>query len=430
MIPSLSWKNIWRNKVRSLVVIGAMTFGIFGGLFTWAIYVGMTESRVKEALTKEVSHIQVYDPNYIDNPEIGLTLPDPAGMVSFAEKLPGVGAAASRLKIVAMVNSSAASSGVNIYGIDPEKEKQVSELYTSVFDSVTLAAKLKLTDPAVIATYLNDSTGSWFGGSQRNPVVVGETLARKLKLKINSKVVLTFQSADGNLTGGSYRVCGIYRIDNTLFEEMNVYVRKPDLAALAMLAPDQAHEVAIYMNDAKLMDAAIQALKTTWPDQEVMSWKILLPDVAMLSDLVEVSLIVIMVIILAALGFGIVNTMLMVVLERVKELGMLMAIGMNKIRVFTMIILESVLLCLTGAGIGMVFGAVIIEIFNRQGIDLSSFAQKGMQAWGFSPMIYPSLSWTWYLLVAVLVVITGLAASAYPAWKALKLNPADALRTE
>jgi putative ABC transport system permease protein len=430
MIPSLSWKNIWRNKVRSLVVIAAMTVGIFGGLFTWAIYKGMTDTRVKEALTKEVAHIQIHDAKFIENPEIGLTLPDPGKMVRFAEGLAGVQAAVERLKIVAMINSSAASSGVNIYGIDPEKEKRVSELYTSVYDSITLVAKLKLTDPTLIATYQKDSTGSWFDSSQRNPIVVGETLARKLKLKINSKVVLTFQSADGNLTGGSYRVCGIYRIDNTLFEEMNVYVRKPDLAALAMLSPDQAHEVTIFMKDANLMDAAIQSLKKEYPDLDVMSWKILLPDVAMLNDLVEVSLIVIMIIILAALGFGIVNTMLMVVLERVKELGMLMAVGMSKIRIFTMIILESVLLCMTGAAVGMIFGAIVIEIFNKKGIDLSSFAQKGMEAWGFNAVMYPTLSWTYYLLVALLVVITGLAASAYPAWKALKLNPADALRTE
>lgn len=411
-------------------MIAAMTFGIFGGLFTWAIYKGMTDRRVKEALTKEVAHIQIHDLKFIENPEIGLTLPDPYGIVSFAEGLPGVKAAAGRLKIVAMINSSAASSGVTIYGIDPDKEKNVSELYTSVYDSLTIAGKLKISDPDLIGTYLKDSTGSWFKGSQRNPIVVGESLARKLKLKINSKIVLTFQSAEGNLTGGSFRVCGIYRIDNNAFEEMNVYVRKPDLAVLAVLSPDNAHEVAIFMNDPKLMEVAIKSIKAQYPGLDVMNWKVLLPDVAMLNDLVEVSMIVIMVIILAALGFGIVNTMLMVVLERVKELGMLMAIGMNKFRVFNMIILESVLLCLTGAAAGMAIGAVIIAIFSRHGIDLSSFAQKGMEAWGFNAVMYPTLPWRYYLIVAALVMVTGLAASAYPALKALKLNPADALRTE
>jgi putative ABC transport system permease protein len=114
-----------------------------------------------------------------------------------------------------------------------------------------------------------------------------------------------------------------------------------------------------------------------------MTWKNLLPDVAMLNDLVEVSMVIIMIIILGALGFGIVNTMLMVVLERVRELGMLMAIGMNKRKVFNMIIQESVLLCLTGAVAGMAIGAAVIELVSKRGIDLTAFAQQGMEAWGF-----------------------------------------------
>ncbi len=430
MIPSLSWKNIWRNKVRSLVVIAAMALGIFGGLFACAVYQGMSERRVKEALTKEVSHIQIHDPRFLENPEIGLTLPDANGIIRFTEGLPGVKAVAGRLKIVSMINSAAASAGVTVYGIDPEREKQVSELYTAIYDSVTLAKRFKLTDPAIIDKYLKDSTGSWFAGNQQNPIVLGETLARKLKLKIHSKVVLTFQGADGNLTGGAFRVCGIYRVENNVFEEMNVYVPKPELAALAVLTPDDAHEVAIFMNDPNLIDSTVAKLKAQYPTLDVMDWKALLPDVAMLNSVLLSMMILMMVIILLALGFGIVNTMLMVVLERVKELGMLMAVGMNKLRIFTMIIIESVLLCLTGAFAGMAISAVVIGILGHRGIDLTSFAQKGLEALGFSAVMYPSLTLDFYVIVGVLVVITGIAASAYPAWKALKLNPADALRTE
>ncbi len=411
------------------MVIAAMTIGIFGGLFTSAIYKGMSDRRMKEALTKEVSHIQIHKPEFVENPEIGLTLPDPAGIVQFAEGLPGVKAASARMKIVTMINSSAASSGVTVYGIDPAKEKDVSELFTAVYDSAALSFKLKLTDPELVATYLKDSTGSWFEGNLRNPVIIGESLARKLKVKINSKIVLTFQSADGNLTGGSFRVGGIYRLDNNAFEEMNVYVRKPDLAALAVLSPEDAHEVAVFMNKPGMMESAMESLQAEFPGLDLMDWRILMPDAAMLNDLMTVSLMVIMLIILGALGFGIVNTMLMVVLERVKELGMLMAVGMNKLRIFIMIILESVLLCLTGAAAGMAISFVMIEIFKKQGIDLTAYAQQGMEAWGYSAVMYPSLSWDFYLIVAALVVVTGIAASAYPAWKALKLRPVDALRT-
>jgi ABC-type lipoprotein release transport system permease subunit len=430
MITNLSWKNIWRNKVRSLVVISAMTVGIFGGLFTWAIYNGMTERRVQEALTKEVTHIQIHDPGFMENPEISLTIADPAGVSSYAESLPGVKAVAGRLKTTTMITSSAGSAGITVSGIDPDKEKQVGELFQSVYDSAQLVERLRLTDPRLISTYLRDSTGTWFAGNQRNPIIIGESLARKLKVKINSKVVLTFQGTDGSLTGGAFRVSGIYRVDNNTFEEGNVYVRKPDFASLAMLNPGDAHEIAVCMEDPRLMAKTRNSIKAKYPGLDVVTWKNLLPDVAMLNDLVEVSMIIIMVIILGALGFGIVNTMLMVVLERVRELGMLMAIGMSKRRVFGMIILESVLLCLSGALVGMAAGAVIIEITSKKGIDLTAYAQKGMEAWGFNAIMYPTLTFKFYVFVTILVVLTGIAASAYPAWKALKLKPVEALRTD
>jgi ABC-type lipoprotein release transport system permease subunit len=430
MIPSLSWKNIWRNKVRSLIVMGAMAFGIFGGLFSTAVYKGMSDRRMKEALTKETAHIQLHDERFMENPEVGLTLPDPAGIVQFAESLPGVKAAASRLKIMTMINSPAASTGVTVSGIDPEKEKQVSELHSAVYDSATLAMKLKITDPAILNTWLKDSTGTWFGSSQRNPVVIGEKLARRLKVKVNTRIVLTFQSADGNLTGGSFRVCGIYRMDNKAFEEMNVFVRKTDLAPLAILPEGSAHEVAVFMEDPELMDGTVAALGAKFPGLDVLGWKKLLPDLAMLNDQIVLLSLIMIIIIMAALGFGIVNTMLMVVLERVKEFGMLIAVGMSRLKVFLMIILESVLLCVTGALAGMAAGAVVIGIFSRKGIDLTAYAQQGLEAMGFSAVMYPSLTWDFYLLVGLLVVVTGLLASAYPAWRALKMNPAEALRTE
>jgi ABC-type antimicrobial peptide transport system permease subunit len=150
----------------------------------------------------------------------------------------------------------------------------------------------------------------------------------------------------------------------------------------------------------------------------------------MLNDQIVLLSMIMIIIIMAALGFGIVNTMLMVVLERVKEFGMLIAVGMSRKRVFSMIILESVLLCLTGASAGMAVGAVVIGVFSRKGIDLTAYAQQGLEAMGFSAVMYPSLTWDFYLMVGALVIITGLLASVYPAWKALKLNPADALRTE
>ena len=134
-------------------------------------------------------------------------------------------------------------------------------------------------------------------------------------------------------------------------------------------------------------------------------------------------------IILAALAFGIVNTMLMVVLERTKELGMLTAIGMNKKRVFRMIMLESVFLSLVGGVAGMIVSKLIIRLTATQGINFASYAE-GLEAMGYTAHIYPVISTSFFITVTVLIIITGILSSVYPALKALKLDPAEALRTE
>ncbi len=275
-----------------------------------------------------------------------------------------------------------------------------------------------------------DSVGFYFENVSRNPIFIGEELAHKLKIKVRSKIVITIQDAEGSLTGGSFRVCGIFRTENSGFEKRNVFVRQNDLIGLTGLEMGSAHEIAIFMHDVEQVSDLSALLAEKYPKLEISDWKTIQPDVAMLTDMMEVAMTIIIVIILLALGFGIVNTMLMVVLERGKEIGMLMAVGMSKLRVFSMIILESVLLCLTGAATGIGISVLLIEIFKIRGIDMTAFAQEGFEAMGFAAVFYPTLGIEFYFEVTFLVVLTGVLSSVYPAWKALKLNPADALRSE
>ena len=170
-------------------------------------------------------------------------------------------------------------------------------------------------------------------------------------------------------------------------------------------------------------------LKTELPDLKVMSWLEIMPDMKMMNESMNLMMYVFVVIILLALGFGIVNTMLMVILERVKEIGMLMAVGMNKSRVFLMIVLETIYLSLTGGVVGIILALILTAITAQTGLDLSLWAE-GLNSLGFDAIIYPEIGFGTVMVVTLMVMLTGLIAAIYPARKAIKLKPADALRIE
>jgi putative ABC transport system permease protein len=428
MIWSISWKNVWRNKLRSLVVMIAVTLGLFAGIFSSALMYGMMKQRIESAISNETSSIQLHNPKYMENNEIQFYISKSDSLENIIESFPEVKAVSKRIKISGMAKTARTGTGVNIYGINPEKEKLVTEIYNKIPDSAELVER-GFHSAERISRYLNDSCGSYFENVKRNPVVIGEKLAKKLNVRIRSKIVIAVQQLDGTPTEGAFRVTGIFKTNNTTFDEMNLFVRDIDLQRLTGLDADQTHEIAVLLKDESILNSTQEKFKNRFPALDVMTWQELQPDLGMMTQYMNVMLYIFIVIILLALGFGIVNTMMMVVLERVKELGMLMAVGMNKARVFRMIMLETIFLSITGAILGMAISSIIINHFSESGIDLSRWA-GGLEAIGYEAIIYPAINSEFYFGVTVLVILTAVLASIYPALKALKLNPAEAVRSE
>jgi ABC-type lipoprotein release transport system permease subunit len=235
---------------------------------------------------------------------------------------------------------------------------------------------------------------------------------------------------DNNITSGAFRVAGIYSTDNNIFDESNIYVRFDDIQKLTNFPAQAAHEIAININDNENLESALSSVKELNNNNlEIKTWKELSPEMNYLTETMDMLMYIFIIIILLALLFGIINTMLMVVMERTKEIGMLMAIGMNKTRVFSMIVFESVLLSLTGGIVGIVIGTIASKYGETHPLDLSLWAE-GYQQLGYDPFVYSKLDPTMIINVTILVIITGIIAAIYPAYKALKNDPADALRIE
>lgn len=405
MIWSVSWRNIWRNRTRSLVIITAIALGVFAGVYTIAFMLGWVNQRIESVINTEISHIQVHQAQYLETYEVHDFIPDVKSLQNEILKNPEVKAVSSRVIATCMIASAETGAGVQLVGIDPENEKQVTNLYTKVVD------------------------GAYFEGVKSNPIVIGEKLAQKLKVKVRSKIVVTITEMDGTITGGAFRVAGIYKTANTAYDEMKAFVKVDDLRNLLKINERAGHEIAILLHENNMEDPVLNKLKSSYPELQILKWTEILPDMKMMTESMNLMMYIFVGIILLALGFGIVNTMLMVILERVKELGMLMAVGMNKVRVFSMIVLETVFLSLTGGIVGIVLALILTALTARTGLNLSMWAE-GLNSLGYDAIIYPAIGFKDVIVVSILVVLTGILSAIYPARKAIHLNPAEALRID
>ena len=406
MILSVAWRNVWRNKTRSIIMITSIALGLVVGVFYVAFMQGMVDARIESATKSELAHLQIHAPHFLDNNETSLTINDAQQLTSEIRKTVGVKAASYRLVAEPFVLAAHGTGGGRLIGVVPEMEKQVTDIAKHLVDG----------------SYL-ENTG------RMPPVLIGEKLAKNLNLKVGSKINIQLVDLNGDLSSKGFRVSGIYKTSNTGFDEIYLFVHYDELQAQLGTAPDVAHEIAILAEGGDQADLLKPAIENLAQGQEVKTWKELSPEMSLLTDSMDQYMYVFILIILLGLCFGIINTMLMAVLERTKEIGMLMAIGMNKRRIFAMIILESVMLTITGGIFGIGLGAMVTKFFETTPINLSMFSE-GLESYGYAAVVYTSLKPEMIIIIAILVIITGLLSAIYPARKALKLNPAEATRTD
>jgi putative ABC transport system permease protein len=269
--------------------------------------------------------------------------------------------------------------------------------------------------------------GTYALGERRNATVIGEELAGKLGAHVGSKVIVTMQDIHGNIVGGAFRIAGIYRTDSTPFDGSTVFVDRRELARLLGMG-NQIHEIAVVVNDLQKVEPVASEIRSLLPELSTETWMDLAPELRYINRYTEVYLNIFLYIIVFALLFGIMNTMLMSVLDRVREFGVLTAVGMRGRRVFTMIMLESVVLSILGGIAGILAGWGTVEQLKRTGINLAAFGE-GLRQWGYSEISYPILPFSMYEQVIISIILAAVLGAIYPAWKAIRLDPAKALRT-
>jgi len=407
----IAWRNLLRGWRRSAVVLLALTVGLSACLLLVGWSHGFLRQMVDNAVSTRLGHLAVLAQGYQKNPDVQRNLPDSGRVIiEEIERFPGAHAS-PRIVGDGLLQSARRSSRVVLIGVDAMREERVS-----IVSRALIEGKMPL---PLVATGLRRLPG----------IAIGAAMAERLRVKVGDKVVV---HAPGEVGLGAFRVSGMFRTASSEFDRSHAYLRLEDAQRL-LSVPDRVTEVAVRLDDPDRLPEfhafASTELRRALPDAalEVLTWKEREPRLAAMLGLMADMTWVIYGAVFVAMAFGIANALLMMVYERIREFGMLRALGLQSSRLLALVLLESIVMTGFGTLLGLAVGVPIVLWLGVVGIDLTDFAE-GMTEFGIGTTVYTSIEPRDVLLPVGVALVTAVLAALWPAWKAVRLRPAEAIR--
>lgn len=402
LLLQLSWRNLWRRKRRNGLLLAAISFAIAGVVVLNALIRGMQVQMADTAVNNMNGHVKVLAPGYRDDPGIAKSFD--LAKEWRPEALEGVEAEmvlgwATRVRVPAVVMSERETRGVQLVGIDPAAED------ISFIGDVPVA-------------------GERLSGPEDGRLLVGRALAEQLETRAGRRIVLITQGADGRNREAGYRIAGLYDAEGESLEKAFLFTGIANVQNL--LDTSVITELSVRLTEGQHGPSVLSRMIDALTGLDVLTWQDLEPAAAAVHEFVDIGIAIWFLIIMGALAFGLINTLVTAVMERTRELGMLRAVGMRPRSVVAQVVVESMLIMVLGIVIGLVFG-ILLYWPMADGIDLSAFAAATEQ-FGIAALMLPKLEAGDVWLVVSLSIVIGLLASVYPAWRSVKMTPLEAMR--
>jgi ABC-type lipoprotein release transport system permease subunit len=403
MLLALAWRNLWVNRRRTLTALAAVAAGVTAMLIIAGLMNGMADRLLEGVTGSFLGHAQLHHAGYRERHSPAIVMTDADQVLASVRATEGVEAAAGRVFGVGNVsflrgNVPVSATVAALLGVEPGPEQAVTDLATQVLE------------------------GRWLQGDDE--VVLGAGLARRTGARLGDSVDLGH--------GEAPTVVGIIRTGMDGIDSRTVVMTRVRVARL-LGVDGQVHEVAVRAHDATQLDALVRALRSRVPSEEVLAWDDIAPEIRIIIVVFSASPVFMSFILFLAVAFGILNTMLMANFERTKELGLMMALGTRPRRIVAMVLTESALLALLGTVAGTVLGLALVGYWSLRGFDLGVLmGNEGVSLMGvaFKPVLWPRVGVADLLKTSVPVACLALLAGLWPAVKASRTQPADALRSE
>lgn len=404
MIWTLAVRNVMRNRRRSVITVLSIAVGLAALTFLWGFIDGMNRQMINNTTRYFAADAQVHLKGYHDDPSLDRAIEAGARVLETVRGDPSVAAATVRLETTVLASRADRSRGILAFGVDPAQEARVTDLFKAVVD------------------------GRGFSGADDTGVLIGEGMAEALALRAGDDLLLVGQAYDGSVASARVPVRGVFR---TKIDDLDGYVAVMPMAAMRefLAAPEAVTAVALRLRDRGALGAAVASLSTrVGADHEVVGWPVLLPMVAVSIRFHEVMGFVVLSIFFVMVAAGVANPVLMAVLERTREFGIMLALGTGQSMLFRLVVAEAALLGAAGLLLGNAVGLGATAAFGHVGIDLGAFEAGLRTMQGLADVIYPVVRAERSLAISALVFLIALSMALYPAFRAATLEPVAAIR--
>jgi ABC-type lipoprotein release transport system permease subunit len=403
LLLKLAWRNIFRNKRRTIIAGIAIGIGLTSLIYVDALFVGMKVSIIKEATASFLGQGQIHRDGYRETQEVDKTINDIDKLVNKLKNDNRIDKFTLRTFSLGMVNSPSNVRPMMLVGIDSEEEKYLSRI-----------------DDAILK-------GSFFKGNNQRDIIIGKKFAEILEVGVGDRIVITVsQAKTEEFSQEMFKVSGIFYFNNPEFDKGIAFIRINKAQKMLNIG-NRAHEIALKFKniDKKNIDKLSFWKEYSQDGNEALSWMKLLPQLKIVFEMTNLSIFIIGLILFAVIALVIINSLFMSIFERMFEFGVLKAVGTGAFNIAKLIILESSSLAILSIGMGIIGGFILTYIYSKTGIDYTGIEMMGVT---IQNILYPVIQIRQFITYPIIVFFLTSIIGIYPAIYAAKMSPSEAMR--
>jgi ABC-type lipoprotein release transport system permease subunit len=382
-------------------MLGAIAVGVWAMIWLTAIMRGMVDQMISDSIQNLIGHVQIHAPPYRDDPSIANSMPSPSNALLQALDDPAIKTWSTRVRVPAVISSERESMGVTLVGIAPQREQGMLFLSQAI------------------------SQGRYLESTKDEGVIIGAKLAERLETQLGWRIVIMSQDPGNDIVDRGFRVVGIFDTEMEATETGYAFIGLETAQAFLSM-PSQVSELALITDDYRHLQPLVDKLQAAASGLEVLPWQKLDKYLGTMLRVIDGFVLIWFVVVFIAMSFGLINTLLMAVFERTREIGLIQALGMKPSLILLQVLIESFFLLALGLVLGNLLSWLSI-IPIQDGWDISGLGVEGLEYAGMSAILYPVVQANDVILSNVVVIVLGLIASLYPAWRAARHVPVEAI---